>query len=222
MAGAQSQLSPLRDKGYLTHFNGTDIVERPITVVGTSIATFERLTGNETYRDVFFDAPLDELADFSSEWPNPNRAQDPTRGQDHNIPGQDGTSAESQSNREVRAYMPRGDGGRDRRFGTSRDLSDDTYNHFNIYYASVSFTKSIGHIWGSRLTQKQLQMIRSQIRGAHQRRLKVRYWGLPQWPVGLRNHIWHILVRENPDILSIDDLYGATRTDWRRRRSWHS
>lgn len=153
----QSQLSPLRDKGYLTHFNGTDIVERPITVVGTGNAPFEWLTANETYRDVFFDAPLEELADFSSEWPNPNRAEDPTRGQHNNIPGQDGTSAESQSTRGVRAYMRRGDGGKDRRFGTSRDLSrdfsDDTYNHFNSYYASVSFTKSIRHIWGSRLTQ---------------------------------------------------------------------
>lgn len=80
-----SQLLPLREKGYLTHFNGTGIVERPITVVGSGNAPFDLLSANDIYRDVFFDAPLDNMADLSSQWPNPNRAQDPTR--DHPIPG---------------------------------------------------------------------------------------------------------------------------------------
>jgi hypothetical protein len=50
--------------------------------------------------------------------------------------------------------------------------------------------------------------------------LKVRYWGVLQWPIGLRNHIWHILMREDVDVLSVDDLCAATQTDWRRRRTW--
>ena len=74
------ELSFLRGKGYLTYFNSTTVVRRPITVVGTGNAPFDLMTQNETYRDVFFDAPLDAMGDTSFTWPNPNREQDPTRG----------------------------------------------------------------------------------------------------------------------------------------------
>lgn len=218
----QSQLSPLRDKGYLTFFNGTDIVERPITVVGTGDTPFEWLTANETYRDVFFDAPLAELADDSLVWPNPNRAQDPSRARKQSLPRPFDTDPGSGSGVGATTGEERKEDNKD--CGTARvwpvvDQGNLLYNKSNSYYASVSFTKSIGRIWGSRLRQDQLQLIRSQIRGAHRRGLKVRYWGLPQWPIGLRNHIWHILMREGTDVLSVDDLYGATQTDWRRERS---
>ncbi|KAK5048555.1 hypothetical protein LTR84_005646 [Exophiala bonariae] len=217
----QSQLSPLRDKGYLTYFNGVDIVERPITVVGTGDAPFEWLTANETYRDVFFDAPLVELADDSVLWPNPNRAQDPSRACKKGLPKPDGPSPEPGSNPGAATCEEKKG---DRRHVRGRiwpvtDQGNLLYNKSNSYYASVSFTRSIGRIWGSRLSQDQLQLIRSQIQGAHRRGLKVRYWGIPQWPLGLRNHIWHILMREGADFLSVDDLYGATQTDWRRERS---
>jgi len=206
----QSQLSPLREKGYLSYFNATDFVERPITVVGTGHAPFEWLTANQTYRDVFFDAPLAELGDNSLVWPNPNRAQDPSRGCKQRVPGPSGSHP----------GLEEDDGGSDMgRVWPVTDQGNLLYNKSNSYYASVSFTQSIGHVWGSRLRQDQLQMIRSQIRGAHQRGLKVRYWGVPRWPIGLRNHIWHILMREGADVLSVDDLYGATQTDWRRERS---
>ncbi|KAH9211025.1 hypothetical protein DL95DRAFT_412416 [Leptodontidium sp. 2 PMI_412] len=66
-----------------------------------------------------------------------------------------------------------------------------------------SFTDSIGHVWDSRLTQEQLQLIR----GADQRVLKLRYWSLPEWLIGPRNHVWHILIREGVDM---HDLRHAT------------
>jgi hypothetical protein len=192
------QLAPLRERGYLTYFDGSSVVERPITIVVTGNAPFQLLTANETYRDVFFDAPLEEMADRSSQWPNPNRAQDPTRGHQ-------------------RSLLPREDPGQGK---SDTPLDSSIYDATNSYYASTSFTSSIGRVWGSRLTQVQLQLIRGQIRGAHQRGLKVRYWSLPTWPIGLRNHVWHILMREGVDMLNVDDLRHATRRDWRKRKGW--
>lgn len=59
----QEQLEPLRKRGMLTSWNGTtkEITQRPITVVGTGNAPFEMIIANSTYRDIFFDAPLDQL-----------------------------------------------------------------------------------------------------------------------------------------------------------------
>ncbi|RFU35712.1 hypothetical protein B7463_g558, partial [Scytalidium lignicola] len=214
-----AQLAPLREKGYLTHFNGTAIIERPITIVGTGNAPFDLLTANHTYRDVFFDAPIDEMADLSSHWPNPNRAQDLTRG--HNKHEPDLPDKEIPNNRIQTTIPEQVDLGHDMP-GKSGSSSADIYGPFNSYYASTSFTRSIGRVWGSRLTQEQLQLIRGQIRGAHQRGLRVRYWGLPQWPIGLRNHVWHILIREGVDMLNVDDLRHATKRDWRRRKGlWY-
>lgn len=56
------QLAPLREGGYLTHFNGTVVVDGPITVVGSGNAPFDSIVSNSTYRDIFFDTSLDELA----------------------------------------------------------------------------------------------------------------------------------------------------------------
>ena len=59
----QEQLEPLRQRGMLTSWNGTTktITQRPITVVGTGNTSFEMIVANSTYRDIFFDAPLDQL-----------------------------------------------------------------------------------------------------------------------------------------------------------------
>jgi hypothetical protein len=58
-----SQLSPLRDRGYLSYYDGTNLVNGPITVVATGNAPFDLLIANSTHRDIFFDAPLDKMAD---------------------------------------------------------------------------------------------------------------------------------------------------------------
>lgn len=59
----QEQLEPLRQRGMLTSWDGTTktITQRPITVVGTGNTPFEMIIANSTYRDIFFDAPLDQL-----------------------------------------------------------------------------------------------------------------------------------------------------------------
>ncbi|KAH0400583.1 hypothetical protein KCU89_g5039, partial [Aureobasidium melanogenum] len=56
------QLQGLREAGWLTHWNGTDRVERPLTVVISGYAPFDMIAhANTTYRDIFFDAPLTSL-----------------------------------------------------------------------------------------------------------------------------------------------------------------
>jgi len=61
----QSQLARLRDGGYLTYFNGKEVIPGPITVVGTGNTPFHLVTANSTYRDIFFDAPLADLGEIS-------------------------------------------------------------------------------------------------------------------------------------------------------------
>jgi hypothetical protein len=169
-------LQPLRQKGYLTHFNGTTLIQRPITVVATGSAPFHRIQDSTTYRDIFYDAPLDKL------------------------------TLEPETE-----------------FQSTTNYTSDTkpsYTKYNSYYASVDFHASIGSIPLGRLSQDQLAKIRAQIAAAHDRGLKVRYWGTPGWPVGLRNYVWRVLVREGVDMLNVDDLRAASRVDWREKGWW--
>ncbi|KAI1012039.1 hypothetical protein LB503_004359 [Fusarium chuoi] len=69
-----AELQPLRDLGYLTYWNGTERIIRPLTVVGTGNTPFESvLAMNSTYRDIFWDAKLERLVsmddDFSTNPP---------------------------------------------------------------------------------------------------------------------------------------------------------
>ncbi|KAJ8123367.1 hypothetical protein ONZ43_g661 [Nemania bipapillata] len=162
LAQVQAQLEPLRAGNWLSYVEDGIVYERQITVVGTGRAPFDMITQNETYRDIFFDAPLNELYE------------------DPDIP-----------------YVDNDDG-------------PFTYNITNSFYASVNFKRAIGPVW-SGISDKQLRLIRGQIKGAHRRGLKVRYWNTPAWPVTVRNKIWHTLVAEGADILNVDDLKAATR-----------
>ena len=99
--------------------------------------------------------------------------------------------------------------------------SPEDFNSSTSYYASVSFNSAIGTVWRGHLSQRQMEMIRGQIRGARRRGLKVRYWDTPAWPISLRNHIWHVLMKEGADVLNVDDLRSASRLDWRKwRHEW--
>jgi len=62
------QLQPLRERGWLSFFEDGKVHQRPITVVGTGNTPFELIVANSTYRDAFFDAPLDKLenSEFNS------------------------------------------------------------------------------------------------------------------------------------------------------------
>ncbi|KAF3402010.1 Altered inheritance of mitochondria protein 6 [Penicillium rolfsii] len=174
-------LQPLRQKGYLTHFNGTTLIQRPITVVATGSAPFHRIQASTTYRDIFYDAPLDKLTI---------------------IPLEHELEPEFQSTTNYTAD------------------TESSFTKYNSYYASVNFHASIGSLPLGRLSQDQLAKIRDQIAAAHARGLKVRYWGTPGWPVGLRNYVWRVLVREGVDMLNVDDLRAASRVDWRAKGWW--
>ena len=56
------QLQPLRDLDYLTYWNGTDRVTRPLTIVATGNTPFESVLAlPNDHRDIFWDAPLAAL-----------------------------------------------------------------------------------------------------------------------------------------------------------------
>ncbi|KLU85373.1 hypothetical protein MAPG_04399 [Magnaporthiopsis poae ATCC 64411] len=57
------ELEPLRSRGWLSRFDYGKVTYGPITVVGTGNTPFDVLVANSTYRDYFFDAPLDKLGD---------------------------------------------------------------------------------------------------------------------------------------------------------------
>jgi hypothetical protein len=158
-----AHLNALRQKGYLTYFNGKETVQGAITVVATGNAPFNLITSNSTYRDIFFDAPLAQMSPLS-------------RSQGH---GQ----------------------------GTIGTSPNSTFDSTNSFYASVNFRRAVGWVWWS-LSEKQVEVIRGQVRGAHERGLKARYWSAPKWPIGLRNKVWEILVDEGVDYLNGDDLEG--------------
>lgn len=184
-------LAPLRDRGYLTFFDGRDIIPGPVTVVGTGNTPFDLLTANTTYRDIFFDAPLDTLID--------------DLGLDR---GQVGTYVSP-----VKRSTGMGQG----LSGMPDSINAHTFNITNSYYASVDFKKAVGFPWPFHFTETQMETIRRQVRIAHSHGLKVRYWGLPSWPISLRNHIWRILLQEGVDMLNVDDLVAATKGDWKIR-----
>lgn len=181
----QEQLEPLREKGHLSHWNGQDFVSGAITVVGTGNTPFDMITENQSYRDIFFDAPLDEMYEpaspASTEASSPPLSNKATRGQ-----GKSGTG--------------------------SFDAS--SFNYTNSYYASVSMFADIGLPWTGVITAHHLEIIRGQIRGAKRRGLKARYWETPAWPTSLRNHVWKVLIEEGAEMLNVDDLQAAASLNW--------
>ncbi|KAJ5488729.1 hypothetical protein N7539_003619 [Penicillium diatomitis] len=182
----QKQLAPLRERGYLTYFNGEKIVQGPITVVGTGNTPFDLVIANTTHKDVFFDAPLDKLVGTIK-------------------------SPSKRVRRRVRPASRRSTDVGQGLSGTPEYIDAGTFNASNSYYASVSFRQAIALTWHMRLDDTKLEMLRNQIRIAHSHGLKVRYRGIPGWPRALRDYVWRILLREGVDILNVDDLAAATR-----------
>jgi hypothetical protein len=181
-----ADIAAFRERKYLTHFNGTRVVPGPVTIVASGNAPFDLVLQGSAYRDIFYDAPLELMSlPFRPTPPNSSTYDDTPSKTD----GHQDDLASSSSNREL--YSPE-----------------------NSYFASASFVETIGYPWHSSISQVQLDHLRKQIRGAHARGLKVRYHGIPVWPLGLRNYVWRVLVREGADYLSIDNLDAATKENW--------
>lgn len=188
-----AQLEPLRKRGWLSYVENDVLYPGPITVVGTGNTPFDVLTANATYRDAFFDAPLSEM------W-------EPGTGEQATPPIVDSPAHDG----EGIGHVSRTNIGQ----GLSGVSAASEFTFLNSYYASVSFPVAVGEMVNGELTPKQMAIIRGQIRGAHRRGLKARYWDLPVWPLRLRNHVWDVLVREGMDMLNVDDLKAASRLDW--------
>jgi hypothetical protein len=160
-------LKALREKNYLSYFNGNKTIEGPITVVATGNAPFDLITANATYRDIFFDAPLDRMTSSPSSKSNAKR------------------------------------GGQ----GTVGTTPTSSFDSTNSYYASVNFLHAVGWTYFG-ISARQIATIRAQIKGAHERGLKARYWGNPTWPKSLRDKVWRVMLEEGVDYLNGDDLVG--------------
>ncbi len=186
------QLEPLRQKKYLTYFNGSAVVEGPIIVVATGNAPYNRVVENSNYRDIFFDAQLGLMDKASSSVDAPE------------LVPQNSTA-------------PSAIGGQGHAGDAPRD--PNAYSIHNSYYASVSFKRAVlgfPTLPRNRLSDAQLKALREQIAGAHARGLKVRYWAVPEWPISMRNYLWRVLVKEGLDCLNTDDLKSATGGEWRK------
>lgn len=194
------QLQPLRDAQYLTYFDGSDIVQGPITVVVTGNAPFEYVVAARQHRDMFFDAPLDLLASLSTSLPV--STYDSTLESEYLSSISDATG-----NDEINKNQGQGHSGH-------QPTDPAIFSQFNSFYASVDFSSSIGPP-RPYLSPAQREKVAAQIAGAHSRGLKVRYWDVPQWPIGLRNYLWRELVKMGVDYLNVDDLNAATHGDWR-------
>ena len=122
-------------------------------MVATGKATFDQLTANGTYRDVFFDALLDKL-----------------------------------------------------------ENGDTVYSTANSYYASVSFSDTIGSVslldLGG-LGSNQIDKIRAQVSVAKDRQLKSRYWDTPGSPSWVRKSVMETLGDQDVGMLNADDLEEA-------------
>ncbi|KAL9013915.1 MAG: hypothetical protein Q9173_001416 [Seirophora scorigena] len=212
-----SALEPLRSRGYLSHYNGSQIINRPITVVGTGNTPFKLVdsTVSNPHQDIFFDAPLDAMWDGPADEKPPTipKTGPPVYGADIDASMPELVAAEREE-RSANDDMGQGKSG--------APDTPEAYTTANSFYASVSFTQSVGHVLFGELSESQLALIRGHIRGAHRRGLKVRYWELPFWPIGLRNHVWDVLVKEGIDILNVDDLKAASEGVWTERTGWWS
>lgn len=221
-----SALAPLRVRRFLTHIDGDRIVERPITVVGTGNTPFELVTSKASNPDldVFYDAPIRTMGEAGGD-DQPGALQEDDGVRRGGSAMNDVPFVRGRSPKDNRGHAD----GRSSIDSSVTHLQDlpitlstaaDLYNTTNSFYASGSFNDIFGRLIDNRFSNRQLKILRDQVRGAHQRGLKARYWELPYWPISLRNYVWDVLVKEGIDMLNVDDLKGATERDWRWPHAW--
>lgn len=220
------QLQPLRQRKYLTYFNGTDVVDGPVTVVVTGNAPFNKVVESALYRDMFFDAPLELLGTLAPSAQNSLPGDTELVGWSRYDDVEERTYLDAYLSEPTSSPAAAASSKKPTNQGQGHSgaapKNPAIYTPANSYYASVSFGKAIGHPIPF-LTRGMKQMIRQQIAGAHKQGLKVRYWSTPSWPRGLREYIWRVLVEEGVDYLNVDDLQAATHGHWggpRRHHGW--
>lgn len=65
-----AQLQPLRDKNWLTYYDGEKVYRGPLTIVGTGNTPLELVQSRPTNRFVFFDAPISSVSDTMYNYTN--------------------------------------------------------------------------------------------------------------------------------------------------------
>ncbi|KAL1999777.1 hypothetical protein VTN02DRAFT_3984 [Thermoascus thermophilus] len=200
--------------GYLTHVSGSEVVQRPVTVVVTGRVPFDLIRANRNHRDIFFDASMDEIAlNDMNNLADAFQASHPAlHGRDEEVQAgasppaseSDGQNADRPAAREPAKKNP--------------PATSYRYNAQNSYCASTNFKESIGRLHRGRFSPQQIELIRAQVRAAHKRGLKARYHGIPSWPGKLRDLVWHTLVAEGVDLIEVDWIGDPNPTrGWRRR-----
>ncbi|CZR50747.1 uncharacterized protein PAC_00621 [Phialocephala subalpina] len=75
--------------------------------------------------------------------------------------------------------------------------------------ASAQFSAIFGPVLGTSLNSTQLELLRAQVKTAHDKGIMVRYWDQPGWPISTRNGIWRQLRSEGVDLINVDDVEAA-------------
>lgn len=77
--------------------------------------------------------------------------------------------------------------------------------------ASTDFAVQFGSVQNTTgaFNNSQLALLREQVKVAHAKAIKLRYWDLPAWPIGLRNGVWKQLWDEGVDLINADDVAAA-------------
>ncbi|KAB8257140.1 hypothetical protein BDV32DRAFT_87398 [Aspergillus pseudonomiae] len=178
-----SQLMPLKQKGYLSYRNGTQVAPRPVTIVLTGLESLDFVDMAEPAHDsiiesIMFDTSLEQLLkeDYGSALRVP------------------------QASHSVRESKPA---------QTEADTGSSLRQHHEFSYqlltATANFTRSIGFPHrGGRFSPQQIERVRAQVRAAHRRGLHARYEGASDYPPAVRRMIWRILVHEGADMIEID------------------
>jgi len=99
-------------------------------------------------------------------------------------------------------------------WGESAPSNATAYTAQNSNYASTSFAETVGKLWHGVMSPSQVEIVRGQVAEATKRGLKARYWDTPSWPVGVREHVWDVLVKEGVGMLSVDDVDAASKRKW--------
>lgn len=96
-------------------------------------------------------------------------------------------------------------------------LNEEAFSNvtrFDAPIASTNFEAAIGKIRKAALSEEQLEALRTQVKSAHDKGIKVRYWNEPRWPVSTRNAIWRAMWDEGVDLLNADDVAAAAQMEF--------
>jgi hypothetical protein len=75
--------------------------------------------------------------------------------------------------------------------------------------ASTDFAANFGPVLGTSLNSTQLDLLRAQVKTAHDKGIKLRYWDQPGWPISTRDGIWRQLRAEGVDLINADGVAAA-------------